>query len=382
LAPQTDATFYDELGVDKVLLSGHLSIEATVVGTMTRTPGAVGTAHLVFADDASALEYSYTEAPPVDYVGVSLAILVPAGVTSGRVVETAAVGGGYFRVEVIGDDLRVEISDGVAAPIGISRALPARDEVFGFTAALGSGGLFLALSGDTAGNVVNASRAGYDAPIAETLRIGGAGAHLYGGQLASPADFTAAEAATAAADVMATYGPPSALIDTDFGSDFATLYPDVNTNIAVYAATLSRRPTQAWGSLTTSAGGVVANKTDQYPNIKIPLHHLPGMNGSFPAGNYRIRVECSIGLNENGGVNNWTRDDDGNSISIRPEEGLSYSQVTFNRNLAGTPKLEVHDEIVTVSASGQCWVVLANRSNTGLTGGGDPIISSLLVEVI
>jgi hypothetical protein len=206
LAPQTDATFYDELGVDKVLLSGHLSIEATVVGTMTRTPGAVGTAHLVFADDASALEYSYTEAPPVDYVGVSLAILVPAGITAGRVVETAAVGGGYFRVEVIGDDLRVEISDGVAAPIGISRALPARDEVFGFTAALGSGGLFLALSGDTAGNVVNASRAGYDAPIAETLRIGGAGAHLYGGQLASPADLSAAEAATAAADVMATYG--------------------------------------------------------------------------------------------------------------------------------------------------------------------------------
>jgi hypothetical protein len=230
LAPQTDATFYDELGVDKVLLSGHLSIEATVVGTMTRTPGAVGTAHLVFADDAASLMYPYAESPPVDYVGVSLAILVPAGITSGRVVETAAVGGGYFRVEVIGDDLRVEIFDGEAghSPIGISRALPARDEVFGFTAALGSGGLFLALSGDTASTVVNASRDGYDAPIAETLRIGGAGAHLYGGQLASPADFTAAEAATAAAGALSTYAVTG--IASLFAGDRQGVWYDPFTN--------------------------------------------------------------------------------------------------------------------------------------------------------
>jgi hypothetical protein len=121
------------------------------------------------------------------------------------VVETAAVGGGFFRVEVVGDDLRLRVSDG-SAVLTVSRAVPGRDEPFGFTAGLGSGGLFLALSGDGAGDVATVGRGAYNAPAAAVLRIGGGGASIYGGALAHPSQFDAAGAATAAANVMAVYG--------------------------------------------------------------------------------------------------------------------------------------------------------------------------------
>jgi hypothetical protein len=196
-----------------VSLSGDALITVATVGAVTRTGGAAGVAFLSFADDAAALRYEYQEAPPVDLVGVSLVISVAAG-AAGRVVETAAVGGGFFRVEVVGDDLRLRVSDG-STVLTVSRAVPGRDEPFAFTAGLGSGGLFLALSGDGEGDVATVVRGAYNAPAAAVLRIGGGGASIYGGALAHPSQFDAAGAATAAADVFAVYARYNFAADGD-----------------------------------------------------------------------------------------------------------------------------------------------------------------------
>jgi hypothetical protein len=231
-----------------VSLSGDAPITVATVGAVTRTGGAAGVAFLSFADDAAALRYEYLEAPPVDLVGVSLVISVAAG-AAGRVVETAAAGGGFFRVEVVGDNLRLRVSDG-STVLTVSRAVPGRDEPFGVTAGLGSGGLFLALSGDGAGDVATVGRGAYNAPAAAILRIGGGGASIYGGALAHPSQFDAAGAAAAAADVFATYGV-----------NFAEVNEAASTNVAFTPLTIGADYcrlaiiTAVSGSLVISTGG-------------------------------------------------------------------------------------------------------------------------------
>jgi hypothetical protein len=233
----------------EVELTGLSPITAAVVGSVTRTAGGAGIAFLSFADDGAALQYAYTQSPEVDRVGVALAISVPTG-AAGRVVETAAVGGGFFRVDVVGDNLVATVSDG-STLLTASRALPARDEPFGFTAALGPSSLLLALSGDAEGAVVATARGAYVAPTAETLRIGGPGADIFGGRLMHPTIFDAAGVATAAADVFAVYAAALVVAD-EAASTNVTFTPLMVDGVYHRLARLS-----ASGSLSFTTGGEI-----------------------------------------------------------------------------------------------------------------------------
>jgi hypothetical protein len=231
----------------EVELTGLSPITAAVVGSVTRTAGGAGIAFLSFADDGAALQYAYTQSPEVDRVGVALVISVPIG-AAGRVVETAAVGGGFFRVDIVGDNLVATVSDG-STLLTASRALPARDEPFGFTAALGPSSLLLALSGDAEGAVVAAARGAYVAPLAETLRIGGPGADIFGGSLMHPTSFDAAGVATAAADVFAAYGSQFPALE----SSSRAILSDIDDDGVLYRLAAF----SADGSLTFSRGGEI-----------------------------------------------------------------------------------------------------------------------------
>jgi hypothetical protein len=276
----------------EVELTGLSPITAAVVGSVTRTAGGAGIAFLSFADDGAALQYAYTQSPEVDRVGVALAISVPTG-AAGRVVETAAVGGGFFRVDIVGDNLVATVSDG-STLLTASRALPARDEPFGFTAALGPSSLLLALSGDAEGAVVAAARGAYVAPTAETLRIGGPGADIFGGRLMHPASFDAAGVATAAADVFAVYGAVDPLAGWS-APDF-TQAKDTTFQVLTNAAAATMR-TSVY--LDPDVGGIIMESGGEVSGIILYMHSgvlyfKCGRGGSIVGGSDTAEASITI----------------------------------------------------------------------------------------
>jgi hypothetical protein len=191
-------------------LGGLSPITAQTVAAVTRTGGGPGVASLAFGAGA-ALRYAYMEAPAVWLVAFALRVVVEGG-ASGRIAETVAANGAVFRVEVLGANLVLRVTDGAGFDVSITRAVPGYGEAFTFAASLGPDGLMLALSGDGAGDVAVASAAGYAPPEAATLSIGGGGAAILGGSLYHPAAFAAAGLAAVVGEV-SNYYSPSPFID-------------------------------------------------------------------------------------------------------------------------------------------------------------------------
>jgi hypothetical protein len=259
-------------------LGGLSPITAQTVAAVTRTGGGPGVASLAFGAGA-ALRYAYMEAPAVWLVAFALRVVVEGG-ASGRIAETVAANGAVFRVEVLGANLVLRVTDGAGFDVSITRAVPGYGEAFTFAASLGPGGLMLALSGDGAGDVAVASAAGYAPPEAATLSIGGGGAAILGGSLYHPAAFAAAGLAAVVEGVGAAYATG---VDWTLGGALSVLgvWDAADADFSAGLTLPNALAGSAGGALTQADAARAANVTPGVSNGVAWLEFVEG--GAAPA---------------------------------------------------------------------------------------------------
>jgi hypothetical protein len=237
------------------------SIDAATVGAVTRVGGAAGVAKLTFPSDADYIGYDYLEAPQIYLFGFALRILIPAGTTAGRIAETTATNGGGYLLEVVGSNLVLTADDGAGTVLTITRAVPAYDELVTVATALSPYGLMLSLSNDNAAAVEAFTEAvgAFNPPTAQTLKIGGAGAEVYGGPMFHPYVLTEAGLVTLMDEVTTAYSgavDPTAemtLTETWFsGISYSSLMPAVQLLTAKLYVT---RGDSDFGVLIEAGGG-------------------------------------------------------------------------------------------------------------------------------
>jgi hypothetical protein len=285
-------------GVDTATLSGDFgALVMQVEGdAVTRYAGDIGNAYLTFGSDDDRLKYTYQDAPLIDNVGFVLRLNVPTGV-SGRIVETIATTGGY-KIEIIGSNIRATVSDGVTELV-VER-LMTFDEPVTMASAISDNGLLLSLSGDTDLTLSRTDRSIYVPNESTIMYIGGGGAEIYGGELYSPAEFTASGLVTLMDSITTLYlnavDPTIGMtLDATWNNTYNTTYSNLNQTSKFTAKIFVTRTASDFGVLLKSGAdisGLYAIIWDDGSATGQLMMLMGAPNGSFASSADTAVVTC------------------------------------------------------------------------------------------